>query len=97
MMARDVRRQIVREFLKTGHVPNATDFARATGMDIEDLRRELKEAAPLADLSGLSPEQARQLINEYGDGIFFEPSIEKSLKQFETTRKEIEKKEKGLK
>jgi hypothetical protein len=92
-MSHEIRRQIIREILLTGHAPTVENMASKVGMDLEAFRRELNDTPPASDLGGLSPEQARELINAYGDGVIFEAGIEKSLKQLEVTREEIKKKE----
>jgi hypothetical protein len=96
-MARNVRREIVSKFLRAGRVPTIKNMANTVGMDLTTFKRHLKGSPALADLGGLSPEQARKIIDRYGPGVIFKPSIEKLLKELTAIRKEIEKKEKRLK
>jgi len=92
-----IRRLIISEFKKTGRLPSPQYVAKKAGIDLDAYWKHMKAASPLPDLGGLSPEQARQLIKKYGDGVMFEASIETSLKRLDTVRDEIKKKEKRFK
>jgi hypothetical protein len=94
---RDLRKLIVREFLDSGHVPTQASIESKAGIDPDTFRRELQAAPKLSNLHGLSPEQARQLIDAFGKGVLFDASIESSLERLDSVRKEIEEKEKKYK
>lgn len=90
----DLRDLIIGEFLGSGRVPSPQSIARKAGIDLDTFRRKLENTPRLSNLKGLTPEQARQLIETFGKGVLFEADIESSLERLAAVRKEIEDKEK---
>jgi hypothetical protein len=94
VLMHDLRMLIIREFLDSGRVPTRASIAQKIGCDVDALHRDLETTPRLATLQGLSPEQARQLVDAFGKGVLFDASIESSLERLGSIRKEIEDREK---
>lgn len=84
-----IRSRIIEMFRNAEAAPDADEVARRLGLSKEDLAAKLRSEAPLNDLSGLSPGQAKQILERFNGMAVFAPDLETTIAQFAETRSQI--------